>query len=468
MLFNSINYFIFLFIIIIIYFIAPEKYRKYILLLASYFFYAYSDFKNIIILILVTLISFISGLLLEKYKNKNTQKKIIFIAIFLIVGILIYFKYLKFVYENINYLLNTNFSIENIVVPLGISFFTLQAISYPIDVYRKDVNVEKNIVTFALFVSFFPQILSGPIGKSKNMLPQFNNKCIAKKENIKIGVYIILFGLFQKMIIADLLAIGVNNVYSNLADYKGIALIIVAFMYSFQIYFDFNSYSKMAYGSGKIFGYELINNFKSPYFSHSIKEFWSKWHISLSTWFRDYIYFPLGGSRISKNRTYLNILIVFLISGLWHGAAYTFIIWGILHALFQIFERQFNLYFKFNFLNIIKTFILVTFAWIFFRANTLEDAIYFIKNMFFIDLVNIKNQILSIGLDKIDILVLIVSIALVLTLEVINIKKDICSWFVKTSPNFQVMVIMTTIFLIIIFGVYGPGFDNSQFIYLGY
>ena len=468
MLFNSINYFIFLFMTIIIYFIAPEKYRKYILLLASYFFYAYSDFKNIVILILVTLISFISGLLLEKYKNKSTQKKIIFIAIFLIVGILIYFKYLKFVYENINYLLNTNFSIENIVVPLGISFFTLQAISYPIDVYRKDVNVEKNIVTFALFVSFFPQILSGPIGKSKNMLPQFNNKCIAKKENIKIGVYIILFGLFQKMIIADLLAIGVNNVYSNLADYKGIALIIVAFMYSFQIYFDFNSYTKMAYGSGKIFGYELINNFKSPYFSHSIKEFWSKWHISLSTWFRDYIYFPLGGSRISKNRTYLNILIVFLISGLWHGAAYTFIIWGILHALFQIFERQFNLHFKSNFFNIIKTFILVTFAWIFFRANTLGDAFYFIKNMFFVDFVNIKGQILSIGLDKIDILVLIISVALVLTLEVINIKKDICSWFIKTSPNFQAMIIMTTIFLIIIFGVYGPGFDNSQFIYLGY
>jgi len=353
-------------------------------------------------------------------------------------------------------------------VPLGISFFTLQAITYPIDVYRKDVYVEKNILRFALFVAFFPQVLSGPIGKAKEILPQFKEKHLYDSKKVKSGFMIALHGLFKKVVIADLLAIGINNVYSNLSSFKGIPLIITIFMYSLQIYFDFSSYSNIAYGCGKMLGYELNKNFNLPYLADSIKNFWARWHISLSTWFRDYLYIPLGGNRKGIFRTCLNLTIVFVISGLWHGAAYTFIIWGLLHAFFQIIERIFKLNCRIKIINIIRTFIIVTFAWIFFRANNFSDAIYVILNMFNISFVNIKEQILSIGLDKYDLVVALISIILVSVVEIFNCKKSILERLEKTPLILQIAIYFVIIFSIIIFGSYGPGFSNSQFIYLGY
>ena len=468
MIFNSVQFFIFLIITFIIYYIVKDKYRGILLLVASYYFYCSSNPKNLIILLLVTIISYISGLLVNKNDDKKRKKIIIAITTILLVGTLLYFKYSYFIIQNINIVLSTNFSIENIVVPLGISFFTLQAISYPIDIYRKDVKVEKNILKYALFISFFPQILSGPIGKAKEMLPQFNQKHPFNRKNISNGIMIVIYGLFKKIVIADLMAIGINNVYGNLSGFKGIPLLITVIMYSFQIYFDFSSYSNIAYGCGKIFGYELNKNFNLPYFASSIKEFWSRWHISLSTWFRDYLYFPLGGNRCKKYRCYLNILIVFLVSGLWHGAAWTYIVWGALHAIYQILERMFNLKFKSKTLNIIRTFILVTFAWIFFRSSTINDAIYVITNMFSFSFNGVKEQILSIGLDKYDLIVLSVSVTLVFIIEVLQYRKQIYTNFENLQLIPKLIICIILIFIITVFGSYGPGSDNSQFIYLGY
>lgn len=468
MIFNSIQFYIFLIITFILYYIVKDKYRFIILLIASYYFYCSSNLKNVIILLLVTIISYISGLIVDKSNNIKKKKITIAITTILLISLLLYFKYSYFILQNINIVLSKNFSIENIVVPLGISFFTLQAISYPIDIYRKDVKVEKNILKYSLFISFFPQILSGPIGKSKEMLPQFRQKHPFNKKDIFNGIMIVIYGLFKKVVVADLMAIGINNVYGNLSNFSGIPLLIVVIMYSFQIYFDFSSYSNIAYGCGKIFGYELNKNFNLPYFASSIKDFWSRWHMSLSTWFRDYLYFPLGGNRCKKYKCYLNILIVFLVSGLWHGAAWTYIIWGMIHAIYQILERMFNLKFKNNILNIIKTFILITFAWIFFRANTIKDAFYVITNIFNISFIGIKEQILSIGLDKYDLLVLFISVISILVIEILQYKKQIYNKFKDLQPISKLIICIILIFATIIFGSYGPGFDNSQFIYLGY
>ena len=468
MIFNSIQFFVFLIITFIIYYIVKDKYKYIILLIASYYFYCSSNPKNIIVLLLVTLISYISGLIVDKSSGTKNKKRTIAITTILLVGLLLYFKYSCFIIQNINTILSENFSIENIVVPLGISFFTLQAISYPIDIYRKDVQVEKNILKYSLFISFFPQILSGPIGKAKEMLPQFSRKHLFNKKNIFNGIMIIIYGLFKKVVVADLMAIGINNVYGNLSEFKGIPLLITVIMYSLQIYFDFSSYSNIAYGCAKIFGYELNKNFNLPYFASSVKEFWSRWHMSLSTWFRDYLYFPLGGNRCKKYKCYLNILIVFLVSGLWHGAAWTYIVWGGIHAIYQILERMFNLKFNNKILNIIKTFILITFAWIFFRSNTINDAIYVITNMFNISFAGIKEQILSIGLDKYDLIVLFVSVISILVIEVLQYKKQIYNKFKNLQLIPKLIICIILIFITVIFGSYGPGFDNSQFIYLGY
>lgn len=468
MIFNSFEYWIFFLITFILYYIVNKKHRYIILLIASYVFYGFSDIKNIFILLFITLVSYFSGKLINNENNSKKKKIILITTIILCIGTLLYFKYSNFLLGTFTSIFNGNIIIDNIVIPLGISFFTLQSITYPIDIYRKDVKEEKNIFKFALFVSFFPQILSGPIGKSKEMLPQFNEEHKFNLSNIKEGLIISIYGLFQKLVLADCIAIAVNTVYNNLQDYTGIPILLAVFLYSFQIYFDFVSYSNIARGCGKMLGYNLTNNFNSPYFADSIKGFWSRWHISLSTWFRDYLYFPLGGNRKGNLRTYFNLLIVFIVSGLWHGAAFTFIIWGLLHGIYQVIERRFKIKSKYKILNIIITFLLVTFAWIFFRSNNINDSFYVIRNMFNINLSNIKQQILSIGIDKYDIIISVISIILVFMLEIINKKTSIIDKITKLPLVVRWGIYLIFIFSIIVFGTYGPGFDNSQFIYLGY
>lgn len=468
MLFNSIEFLIFFIFVVIMYYVVNYKYRYLILLGASYVFYSFSGLKYLSILLIVTIISYFSGYLINIVKNINYKKGIIFINTFLCLGLLLYFKYLSFILDSMNIIFKSNFSLENIVVPLGISFFILQAITYPIDLYRGHVAVEKNIFKYALFVSFFPQILSGPIGKAKEMLPQFNNAPLFKKKNLFVGAMLMLYGYFQKVVVADLMAFGVNNVYNNLSNFTGIPIFVVVFLYSFQIYFDFVSYSNIALGCAKVLGYDLINNFNSPYFADSIKNFWSRWHISLSTWFKNYLYFPLGGNKKGIVRTYINLLLVFLISGLWHGADITYIIWGLLHGIYQVMERMINRKSKFNVVNVVITFLLVTFAWIFFRADTVSDSFYVIINMFKFNFSGIGSQIMSIGFDYYDLGVLLVSFIFIFIVELVSRKKDLISILYNKSNFIKFIVVMSLVFSIIIFGYYGPGFDNSQFIYLGY
>lgn len=468
MIFNSIEYLVFFVITFILYYLVKDKYRYLVLLISSYIFYGFSNPKHILILLFITVVSFFSGKFINKEKQSKKRKIILFTSIILSVITLIYFKYSNFILNEINNLFNSNFTKEKIIVPLGISFFILQAITYPIDIYRKDVKEEKNFFKFATFISFFPQILSGPIGKSKELLPQYNKRHKFNYQNIKEGLLIILCGLFQKLVVADCIAVGVNNVYNNLHNYSGLAILITVLLYSFQIYFDFVSYSNIARGSAKMLGYDLINNFNSPYFSSSIKEFWSRWHISLSTWFKEYLYFPLGGNRKGKIRMYINLLIVFLVSGLWHGAATTFIIWGLLHGIYQVIERLIKVKSKYKLFNIIITFLLITFAWIFFRANSINDALYVISNMFRINFTNIKEQIISIGLDKYDLIISILSIFLLFIIEIINKKINILEKINKMPIILRWTIYFILLFSIIILGNYGPGFDNSQFIYLGY
>lgn len=468
MLFNSLQFILFFVVVFVLYYVICDKYRYIVLLIASYLFYGIANIKYLPLLVIITLITYFGGILIKQISVKKQKKIILLLTVVLCLSFLLYFKYFNFLLESINYIFLSNFSIKKIIIPLGLSFFCLQAISYPIDVYRKDVEVEKKIFRYALFVSFFPQILSGPIGKSKEMLKQFREEHKFNIDNVYSGFMIAIFGYFQKIVIADLLAYGVNNVYNNLHHFSGLPILIVVFMYSFQIYFDFASYSNIARGCAKMLGYDLINNFNSPYFADSIKNFWSRWHISLSTWFRDYLYFPLGGNRKGKIRTCINIMIVFIISGLWHGASYTYIVWGLLHGIFQVIDRLINKKSNIKILNIIFTFLLVTFAWIFFRANTINDAFYVLNNMFNINFLNIKSQIASIGFDKFDLLVLIVSMLIVFAIELINQKRNALKILKKRPVFVRYMVILFLIFSIIVFGYYGPGFEESQFIYLGY
>ena len=283
----------------------------------------------------------------------------------------------------------------DVLLPVGISFYTFQALSYTMDVYRGDIKAQKHLGKYALFVSFFPQLVAGPIERSAHLLPQFDEEFKFDYTRVKDGLLLMLWGLFKKIVIADRLAIVVNTVYNNPKNFNGFSLVVATIFFAFQIYCDFSSYSDIAIGSAKVMGYDLMKNFNRPYFSKSISEFWRRWHISLGTWFKDYLYFPLGGSRVTKWKKYRNIMIVFLTSGLWHGASGNFVIWGAIHGIYQLIESELKpvgdfiaAKFKINkntfghkSFKAITTFILVDFAWIFFRANNVNDAKYIITSI---------------------------------------------------------------------------------------
>ena len=310
------------------------------------------------------------------------------------LGILFVFKYFNFFSESfVNFA--KIFSIQlhpvtlKLLLPVGISFYTFQTLSYVIDVYKGNVKAEKHFGIYATFISFFPQLVAGPIERTNNLLPQIKAKHEFNYDQATYGLKLMAWGFFKKLVIADNLAIYSDKVFNNVYDFKGFALILAAFFFTIQIYCDFSGYSDIARGTAKLFGIELMENFKCPYFSSSIREFWSRWHISLSTWFRDYVYIPLGGNRVGKFRHYFNLMITFMISGLWHGANWTFVIWGGLHGLAQIFENVFTRKPK-NYqphglervLKVLMTFTFCMFAWVFFRAQNLNEAIYVFGNMF--------------------------------------------------------------------------------------
>ncbi|MDP8219826.1 MAG: MBOAT family O-acyltransferase [Candidatus Stygibacter frigidus] len=393
MLFNSISFLLFFPTVCLLYFIVPHKYRWLLLLIASYYFYMSWKASYAILLLSITIINYSAGLMMAKYTQKRQRKFITIMTVVLSLSTLYYFKYFNFFGETINFFLQKfgiglNIPLNQIILPVGISFFTFQALSYTIDVYRGDMKVERNFGIFALFVSFFPQLVAGPIERATNLLKQFYEKHNFSEDQLSQGLRLMLWGMFKKVVIADRAAIYVNEVYNNHTQYGGIAYIIATILFAIQIYCDFSGYSDLARGSARIMGFRLMVNFRFPYFSRNVSAYWQKNHISLTTWLKDYIYYPLVEIKPTIYRMCLITMFTFLLSGLWHGADWTFVIWGGWQAVFLIYDilirrfrkkldkwlkkrRLFNLSLYFRYL---ITFVILALGLVFFRASSITQA----------------------------------------------------------------------------------------------
>lgn len=400
MFFNSLDFFIFFSIIFIIYFLTSTvKYRIFLLLAGSYYFYMQWNWKYAFLILGLTLINFYAAMIIAKADTQKSKKIGLIVAVGISLSVLFFFKYFNFfngaLGDSLNLIsINYKYDILDILLPVGISFYTFQTLSYTIDVYQKKYPYEHSLTRFALYVSFFPQLVAGPIERAGHLLNQFKEKKRFDIQRISDGSKLVLWGLFKKVVIAEQLAIYVNTVYGHPELHSGPTLIMATYFFAFQIYLDFSAYSDMAIGMSKILGYDLMRNFRLPYLATSITDFWRRWHISLTTWFTDYIYIPMGGSRVAFPRWIFNIFVVFLISGLWHGAAWTFIIWGMLHAFYylvQIVWQHLHEKYHINYgiskfistpFKIFLTFNAVAFGWIFFRASSLSEALTIVKRIF--------------------------------------------------------------------------------------
>ena len=386
MVFNSIEFVIFLPIVVLLFYLLPQKARWLMLLAASCVFYMWFVPKYILILLVTIIIDYSAGILMEKHADEPKKKKtFLVISVVSTLLVLFIFKYLGFINDNFVWLcqklgLDVRTSV-NIILPIGLSFHTFQSMSYVIEVYRGHQKAERHFGYYSLYVMFFPQLVTGPIERPGNLLRQLHEYKDFRYENISKGMRLILFGLFIKMVVADHLGAYVDEVYANPAEYNSWSVMLAMAFYSFQIYCDFFGYSTIALGSAKLMGFDISDNFRTPYLAKNIAEFWHRWHISLSTWFRDYVYFPLGGSRVKFGRWAFNIMVVFVLSGIWHGAAWTFLFWGFAHGLLHILEKALRNRFPYkepnskwlgislDALRIAKTFVLVTLFWVMFRAT---------------------------------------------------------------------------------------------------
>lgn len=441
-------------------------YQNFFLLLASYVFYGWWDYRFLSLIIFSTTIDFFLGQRIHFSKGQKQKKLFLWCSIVLNLGLLGFFKYFNFFIHSCQELINSmGFTIDtwtlNIILPVGISFYTFQTLSYSIDIYKNKIDPTKNFVTFAVFVSFFPQLVAGPIERASNLLPQFSSKRTFDYSRAINGFSLIIYGLFKKIVIADRLAIYVNSIFSDIENANTISLLLGMVFFSFQIYADFSGYSLIARGVAKLLGFELMINFNRPYLATSIPDFWRRWHISLSTWFRDYVYIPLGGNRVSNKRNYLNLMVVFLVSGLWHGANWTFVVWGALHGFYQIVYLQLAKIKKFGTTTIISkytngiiVYILVVFAWIFFRAESIAHAMSYIQKMLLLEFKINTNQITA---DEGILNLLISLIVIVLLLISYKLPKDLS--FKKL--NHSIVFNAITILIILIIGTNG----EEAFIY---
>ena len=492
MSFNSIHFFIFFPLVTITYFVIPRGKRWIWLLFSSYYFYMSWNPKYLLLLAFSTLVTYLSGLLInnsnsikDEKKSKYLKKFWLTLSFIINLGIMFLFKYYNFFSNILIKLGNLNeITIKlptfDILLPIGISFYTFQALSYTVDVYRGHIPCEKNLGKYALFVSFFPQLVAGPIEKSKDLLYQFNQTYDFDYDRVKRSLIRMLWGFFKKLFVADRLAILVNTVYNSPNEYFGFQIIIATIFFAFQIYADFSAYSDIAIGAANVIGFNLTTNFRQPYFSKSIKEFWKRWHITLTEWFKDYLYIPLGGNRKGTMRTYINIIIVFLFSGLWHGASITFIIWGLLHGIYQVIGnllmpiknniiRKFNIktdVFSYKLGQIIITFILVDFAWIFFRANSLQDIKIIFDHIFlFNPWILTDGSLYNLGLNSKEFLAGVIGIVIILIINTLETKINVIDNLLKQNLLFRWFIYIFTILIILIFGVYGLGYSEQQFIY---
>ncbi len=490
MLFNSINYLLFYPIVFLLNFLLPKKVRYLWLLAASYFFYMCWNAEYALLMLTSTLITFASGLFIEKFRSAGKPglaKLSVGLSFASNLLILIFFKYENFLSQNLNALftamgLSLRVPYLDVLLPVGISFFTFQALSYTMDVYRKDIDVERNVFRYALFVSFFPQLVAGPIERSGNLLTQLRAPKDFNAERARRGLLVMAWGLFLKVVLADNLARVVNPVYDSFMNYSGIELVLATCLFAFQIYCDFAGYSYIAIGSADILGVSLMENFRCPYLAVSVKDFWHRWHISLSTWFSDYLYIPLGGNRKGKARKYINTMIVFFVSGLWHGANWTFVVWGVLNGVMIVLsdmtkglrEKVMRVLkvdphrFSHKLFRRVLTFLLIGITWVFFRAPDLSIALQIFGRIFGdLQLPKLFSPAIFDMLFHAQTAVLI--LLCVLALMVVDGMKykgyHVDEMILRQSAPFRWTVYLGILFVIMAFGVYGNLFGQTQFIY---
>ena len=491
MLFNSLSFLIFFPVCLALYMVLPAKARTFILLAASIYFYMCWNPVYVILLAASILVTYLCALFLPKCAKPGSRRAVLVSGLVINFGILFVFKYFNFFADSLNKILPGEIRNLDILLPVGISFYTFQAVGYLIDVYRGDAP-EKNIFRYALFVSFFPQLVAGPIERSGNLLNQIrelDKRPLMTLDDFRKGSFIMLYGYFMKMVIADRAAILVDTVYDadHYLEYGGFSVLLAAVLFSVQIYCDFAGYTYIAIGAARMMGFKLRENFNTPYLATGIRDFWDRWHMSLTGWFRDYLYFPLGGSRKGKARKYLNILIVFLLSGLWHGAGWHFVFWGLLHGVLRVLEELLapvwrklrdvvsDTFFEGRkdeesgrvFARIV-TFLTVTGCWMFFRAGSTRQAVQLIRNMFAgFGLWQLTDgSLLTLGLDAKEMNVLIVGIFIVMLIDRLKNKKiDVPAFFAERSELVQAAVLLTGIMFIVIFGIYGLEYDAAAFIY---
>lgn len=474
MLFNSLAYAVFLPIVFICYWLLPHKFRWVLLLVASYYFYMSWNAKYVVLLLITSLISYIAARLLEHEESQRKRRCILAVSALVCFGILFFFKYFNFFTDTAAAVLNI-FSISvnpitlQILLPVGISFYTFQTLSYVMDVYHGKVKPEHHFGIYAAFISFFPQLVAGPIERTDNLLPQIKKEVHFDYHQATYGLKLMAWGFFKKLAIADVLAPYVDVVYASPKDYFGFDLAAATFFFAIQIYCDFSGYGDIAIGTAKLFGINLMKNFDSPYFSSSIKEFWARWHISLSTWFRDYVYIPLGGNRCSKTRHIVNLLLTFLVSGLWHGASWTFVIWGGIHGVMQLMENSLERPLKKirkhkigSMFLIILVFGFCNMAWIFFRAVSFGDAIHIIVHMFdsIANLGIYLSSNVAIG-KRVVLSTCFVSFALAL-FDFLSLKRDVIAWISEQKALLRWFFYLALVWLIL---ARMPLSGQSEFIY---
>ena len=487
MLFNSFSFLLFFPLVTLAYFIIPQKIKPLFLLLASYYFYACWSVKYLLLLMVSTLITYASGLLIENAKTLAKKKLWVALSFISNLGILFTFKYFLFAMDTIANIakyfhIAFNEPQFSLVLPVGISFYIFQALSYTMDVYRDEIEAEKNVIKYALFVSFFPQLVAGPIERSSHLLPQMSEEHYFDYDRVKNGLLLMIWGFFEKLVIADRAAILSDQVFNNFSQYSSFEVVIAAVCFTMQIYTDFAGYSHIAIGAAQVLGFELMDNFRQPYFAESIGDFWRRWHISLSSWLRDYLYIPLGGNRKGTLRKCANLMIVFLASGLWHGAAWHYVVWGGIHGVYQIAEILINKIRNFQLkkpveqkegksiqlLRRIVTFSFVTLAWVFFRANCCGDAIGMIARMFtqWDPWALFDGTIYQLGLSRPQFWLLILAISVLFWVDCQHEKgRQLRKELLEKNAFWTGLLVWIGVLAIFIFGIYGPVYEAAAFIY---
>ena len=481
MSFNSLSFAAFFPIVAAVYFILPQKVKNIWLLAAGYFLYASWDSNYALILFAVSLVTYTGARLLEKKRHRGALALVIVLTLLP----LLVFKYLDFFIRNINIVTSrAGLVIEDpweLILPVGISFYTFQALGYVIDVYKKKISAQKNAVEYFLFVSFFPLLLSGPIERAGALIPQFRKRHVFNADRILRGFLLMLWGFFLKMVVSDRLSVYVNAVFDEYKKYNGVYVILAIIFFSLQIYCDFAGYSNMARGCAEIMGFNIVQNFRQSYLATSVADFWRRWHISLTSWFRDYIYIPLGGNRKGTVRKYINILLVFAVSGLWHGASWNFVFWGVINGAFQVVGGLLNPLrnkavaalgidrrsFGHRCFKTVCTFIPVAFAWTFFKAPSFMTGMRMIREAFrYNPWVLFDKSLYTLGLNELEFSIMLIGLLVFLAADIINENGIVIRDFVKKQELwFRWLFYIIGIVSVVIFGVYGPGYDAADFIY---